>query len=120
MKTSRMALAALALLTIAQSLRANTPPSDVMYFCTQAVEAKKVMVHLANLDEQPTQIMLMGTFGKVYYKEFIRKHNGHRALLDLEQLPDGRYILSARQKDETKSQVIRITEGKVLVSHCMN
>ena len=120
MKTLRMAVAALALLAIAIPLRASLPSSDVMYFCTQAVEVKKVMVHLANLDEQPTQIMLMSTFGKVYYKEVIRKHNGHRTLLDLTQLPEGRYILSARRKDETKSQVIRITEGRVLVSHCMN
>ena len=120
MKTFRMALAALALLAVSLPIRANTSPTDIIHLCTQAVEAKKVAVQVANLAEKTTQIRLESAYGKVYYQEYIRKHNGHRALLDLGQLPEGRYILSVSQKGETKSQVIRITEGRVMVSHCIN
>ena len=121
MKTFRMALAALALLAVSLPIRANTSPTDIIHLCTQAVEAKKVVVQVTNLAEKTTQIRLESAYGdKVYYQEYIRKHNGHRALLDLGQLPEGRYILSVSQKGETKSQVIRITEGRVMVSHCIN
>ncbi len=118
MKTFRIALAALALLAVALPVRANVNPVDVIQFCTKRVEAKKVVVELANLAQKPTSILLKSTYGEVYYKDFIRKHNGHRALLDLEQLPEGRYILSVTQKGETKSQVIKITKDRLLVSQC--
>ncbi|MCO6476468.1 MAG: hypothetical protein J5I94_07595 [Phaeodactylibacter sp.] len=118
MKTFRIALAALALLAISLPVRANVNPFDLIKFCTKQVEAKKVVVELANLAQQPTSILLKSTFGEVYYKDHIRKHNGHRALLDLEQLPEGRYILSVIQKGETKSQIIKITKDRLLVSQC--
>lgn len=118
MKTFRIALAALAVLTISLPGQANVNPNARINLCTKAIEAKKVVVQLANLAKQPTFLMLQSTYGDVYYKEAIRKHNGHRTLLDLEKLPAGKYILSVRQKGETQSQVIRVTEEGVLVSHC--
>jgi len=116
MKTFKIALAMLVLLALAMPSRADVAPKSAINVYTKVVEAKKVVVQLTNLAEQPTLLTLRSTRGNVYYKGTIRKHNGHRTLLDLSQLPEGRYILSVSQKGNEKSQVIRVTEGRVLLS----
>lgn len=122
MKTFRIAFAALAFLAMSMPIRANIIPTatSTVNLCTQAVEAKKVVIQITNMEQQPTFLILQSTDGAVYYRESIRGHNGHRALLDLERLPEGKYILNVRRKGEKEavSQVIRIMEGRVLVSQC--
>ena len=119
MKIFKITLAAMALFATSFSLQAN-PPSEAgrLSLCARAIEGKMVVIQLVNLAEQPTFLSLRNTYGDLYYKESIRKHNGHRALLDLNKLPEGRYILSVSQKGMKKTQVIRVSEGQILVSHC--
>ncbi|MCO6476467.1 MAG: hypothetical protein J5I94_07590 [Phaeodactylibacter sp.] len=83
---------------------------------TKAVEQKSVAVHLYNLGQETTTLQIQGRQGKVYYEKNIFNHNGFSMLLDLEQLPEGSYILYVKQKDEVKSQVVRVTEEGLLLS----
>lgn len=83
---------------------------------TKAVEQKSVAIHLYNLGQEMTTLQIQGRQGKVYYEKNIFNHNGFSMLLDLEQLPEGSYILYVKQKDEVKSQVVRVTEEGLLLS----
>lgn len=93
----------------------NARPGEIT-FKTRAVEQKSLSIRLYNLEQEKTTFQLRDRQGNVYFEENIYNHNGFSMLLDLAQLPEGSYILYAKQKDEVKSQVVRVTEDGLLLS----
>ncbi|MCB0546843.1 MAG: hypothetical protein KDD19_04595 [Phaeodactylibacter sp.] len=94
---------------------AITSPGEIT-FRTRAIDQKSIAVQLYNLAQETTTLQVQNREGQVYFEKRISKHNGFSMLLDLEQLPEGSYILSVKRKDGVKTQVVRVTEDGLLLS----
>ena len=81
------------------------------------VQAERLELTLANLEQELTVVRLTNLDDDfVYYSDRIRNHNGFGVSLDLKELPAGRYVLSVRKGDVSRSQVILKNERGVMCS----
>ncbi|MCB0570422.1 MAG: hypothetical protein KDC66_11685 [Phaeodactylibacter sp.] len=115
MKTFKV-LAALLLAAIVLPLWAQTAYHGDFNFRSETEDAKSVVVQLTNLDQQPAIIAVKSVHGFTYHKERIRGRNGYRARLNLEQMPVGKYLITVKQGDTEKVQVVRVTDKGILLS----
>lgn len=82
-----------------------------------SVQAGRLDLTLANLEQELTTVRLTNLDDDyVYYADRIRNHNGFGVSLDLKELPFGRYVLSVRKGDLTRSQVILKNESGIMCS----
>ena len=97
---------------------AHTPAIDdgEVIINVNQLEGKQFILHLANLEQQTTNIKLEDLQGTVYYTEMVRKHNGYAKKLNLRKLPEGRYILSVLQDNKKFVQVVVIQDDKLMFS----
>ena len=116
MKTFKKALAALVLTALTLPVWAHVVSNGGFNFSSQTQDSKAVVIQLTNLDQAPTVIAVKSIHGFTYYKERIKDRNGYRAKLDLEQMPEGKYLITVKQGDTEKTQVVRVTEDGVLLS----
>ena len=93
------------------------PPVDgnFMMNLTQA-DDNTVVLYMANLQQETTAVELTDLEGNTYFTRYIKNHNGYSLKVDLEAVPQGRYILHVTQKDTQKTQVIYKGEDKLLIS----
>ncbi len=64
-------------------------------------------VILANLEQEVTKISLTDLDkDEEYFSETIRKHNGYSMNLKLDNLPEGRYLLSVKKGETLRRQVL--------------
>ena len=81
------------------------------------VQAERLELTLANLQQELTVVTLTNLDDDLtYYSDRIRNHNGFGVSLDLRELPAGRYVLSVRKGDVSRSQVILKNELGVMCS----
>lgn len=74
-------------------------------------------VILANLEQEATKISLTDLDkDEVYFSEVIRKHNGYSMNLQLDKLPEGRYLLSVKKGEALRRQVLLKTEAGLMCS----
>lgn len=116
MKTFKKVLAALILAAMALPVWAHTADDGGFTFHSETADAKAVVIQLANLAEQPTVIAVKSLHGFTYHKERITGRNGFRTKLILDQMPAGKYLITVKQGDAEKTQVVRITEKGLLLS----
>jgi len=79
-------------------------------------EGKVLKINLANLQKIKTVLQLKDLRGNVYFTQVIRKHNGYLRLLNLSELPKGKYVLSISQNDHLISQVVVLGENGLQLS----
>ncbi len=108
-------LLSLALLLPLSSFAA-TPGNPHLRMETKAVAGMVVRVQLVNMQQQAAQITLQELDGSVLYEHTIRKHNGFNLDLNVAKLPEGRYILTVKQDDTVRTQVIAIDNGEIMFS----
>ena len=109
-------VATLALTLPAFAMANNTPAPGKLKFSTK-VDGKKVMVHLANLQEMTTTISLENLNGDTrFYRGTIKKHNGYATQLHLDKLPNGRYTLKVDNNGEHYAKVIKVEGDQVWIS----
>ena len=109
-------LAALLLGVMSMPYAQATIPEGKILVKVVPREGKVLKVNLANLQQVKTVVQLKDLNGNVHYTYVIRNHNGFLRLLNLSQLPRGKYVLSVTQNDEVISQVVAIGEDGLKLS----
>lgn len=109
------------LLCFTQAQATNFPASDgnILLKVSQ-IDENILLLQVANLQQEATKVSLRDLAGNVYYTYRIKDHNGYAMKVNIESIPEGRYILSIHQKDESKSQIIYKTEDQILLSQVSN
>lgn len=114
MKYLSVVLALCLCLTVAA--KAETDPTKTIRATVTAVEAKTVEISLVNLQQLRTDISIQSVDGKVaYFQDVVKKHNGYRKRLNLNELEAGKYMLVVQNGDERLQQIIVIKEDKTLL-----
>ncbi len=109
-------LAALLLGVMSMPYAQAAVPAGKILWKVIAKEGKVLKVNLANLQQARTVVQLKDLHGSAYYTRVVRNHNGFLRLLNLSELPKGRYVLSVSQNDETISQVVVVDEDGLKLS----
>lgn len=94
---------------------ANTPPAKLL-LKVETVDHNHLVLHLANLLQETTEVSIQNFEGTTYFRQTITDHNGYAANLNLEALPEGRYLLRVNSKDSQIDQVLVKGEGTLFVS----
>ena len=105
----------LGILTMPVFAQAATPEGKILVKVAPK-EGKILKINLANLQKEKTVVQLKNLEGSTYFTKVVRNHNGFLRLLNLSQLPKGRYVLSVRQNDEIITQVVVIDEKGLQLS----
>lgn len=79
-------------------------------------EGKVLKVNLANLQQAKTVVQLKDLNGSAFYTHVVRNHNGFLRLLNLSELPKGKYVLTVSQNDQLISQVVVVDEDGLKLS----
>lgn len=96
-------------------VQANTTPAKLL-LKVEAVNESHLTLHLANLQQETTVLRILDFDGATYLRKTITEHNGYALDINLEDLPEGRYLLRVNQKDSQVDQVIFKGDGLLLVS----
>ncbi len=107
------------LLCLTQVQAANTIPSTDGGFLMSLTETGEnlLVLRMANLQQVGTSVSLHDLDGNVYFREYIKDHNGYSMKVDISAVPEGRYIMRVQQKGVNKTQVIYKSEDQLLISH---
>lgn len=105
----------LAISSFAFAGTSSTPDEDPI-FRVKPIESKSFQVTLANLKKTTTSISLTNLSGTTFFKETIKKHNGYSKKLNLNKLPNGRYVLTVKQNGEKYSKVIYVDDDAMRIS----
>lgn len=112
MKYLSLVLALCLSLTIPAVANVTNPADEIQMYVTPVSE-KTVDVALANLQQQRTTISIVSLDGSTtYYRDIVKKHNGYRKRLHLNELQDGRYVLVVEQGTEKRQQVIVLKKNQ--------
>lgn len=80
-------------------------------------QAQKLELRLSNLGLKSTHVMIEDLrTGDTFYSENVARRNGYAKLLDLSQLPEGKYRLIVKQKGQELVQVLSVKNGNLLAS----
>lgn len=80
------------------------------------VDENILLLHVANLEQESTTVALQDLAGNTYFTQHIKNHNGYAMKVNIESIPEGRYVLSIQQKDERKTQIIYKGKDQILFS----
>lgn len=105
-----------ALMVASFTLSANNDP-EKLQVKSKVVENQSIVVQLFNLQQELTTMSIISMDGKTTYcKKFVKDHNGYSWKIDLEEMPEGRYVLEVQQGDTVKKQVMLIRSDNVQLS----
>lgn len=112
----------IALMAISFSLHANDEkPASKFKLATEVVNHHAIVYQLSNLQQMNTRVRITSIDRTTtYFQKQVKKHNGFREKINMEQLADGRYIFEVNQDNATKCQIILIRDGKLAVSNISN
>ncbi|MGB3799700.1 MAG: hypothetical protein WA952_07775 [Lewinella sp.] len=81
------------------------------------IEEDRLEITLANLEQERTTVRLTDLNNHTeYFSERIKNHNGYGVCLSLDQLPEGRYVLSVQKGDTVRRQVVLKTATGTMCS----
>ena len=106
------------LLCFTQVQAANFPPPGSGDFLMSLEQSDNdlLVLRMANLQQEGTSVSLHDLDGNLYFREYIKDHNGYSMKVDITAVPEGRYIMRVQQKGVNKSQVIYKGEDGILIS----
>jgi hypothetical protein len=88
------------------AVQASDPVIDLVLMKT-LVKQKSIYISLANLQKERSVLSLRTLADQeLIYSKVIKDHNGFSALLNLAQLPKGRYLLQLQQESGVMTQVV--------------
>lgn len=73
----------------------------------------KVVLRLANLEKQSTQIAVQSVDGTIWFSKYIRRKSGFATKLDLRRLPDGDYVLFVRNRNGMSAKVFSMAANDI-------
>ncbi len=103
------------LTTFANSSTQDGPKKGIKVKSTTN-EDGQLEVRLINLQKEDTTVKLEDMDGNEYYRKLIRNHNGFARSLDLNDLANGRYMLTVAQDGQKWVQVVLIDDDTVRLS----
>ncbi len=117
MKT-RLILVAFVLTGVALAATPSKPviPDEDVLFHSKVVDDFSLHVQLVNLQKETTLIRLSSLEGNTLFADRITRHNGYVQRLDLERIPEGKYLLRVKQGDFEITQVIVKKYNQLLLS----
>ncbi len=75
--------------------------------------SQSIEVQLANLQQQTTRIALQDLEGTVWFSESVSKQNGYSKKLDLNGMPEGRYLCLVQHPEGRQARAFRLHQGEV-------
>ncbi len=82
-----------------------------------SVEENRLEITLANLEQERTILRLTDLDTRAdFFTDRIKDHNGYGICLSLDEIPEGRYVLSVEKGDITRRQVILKTKTGIMCS----
>ncbi|MFK7933794.1 MAG: hypothetical protein AB8G22_09800 [Saprospiraceae bacterium] len=100
------------------SLSASPMPTIDWNLTTTVAQNKMIHLKINNLNQAATRVYLTDLQEEMeYFAKRIRKHNGFSKVLDLSELPNGRYLLKVQNKSGVQQQIILIRDQMVVTSH---
>lgn len=113
-------LTALCLTLSLLAVPAHAGPADVIekvLISTEVVDDYALELRLANLQQEVTKVEIKHLTRNIsYFSDYIRNHNGYATLIDLQELPKGKYVLEITQGDERRTVVLRMGKHGLFVS----
>ena len=104
-------------LCLTQTQAANFPPVEGnLLLKVSQIEGEILLLQVANMRQEATTVSLIDLEGNTFFRKQVTKHNGYAWKMNLEDAPEGRYILRVQQKDEQRSQVIYKSDDQILIS----
>ncbi len=98
------------------SAHAQVGDQDPMRVTSEA-DGMSLNILLVNLQKETTTINLSTIDGEeVFFTEEIANHNGYNMELQLQELPEGTYLLTVIKGNKIRHQVVVIEFGDVLLS----
>lgn len=73
----------------------------------------KVVLRLANLEKQSTQIAVQSVDGTIWFSKYIRRKAGYATKLDLRRLPDGDYVLFVKNRNGMSAKVFSMAANDI-------
>lgn len=80
------------------------------------VEGKVFNLYLANLEKNNTVVSIKDLAGNVFFQEQVKNHNGFAKKINMENLKDGRYLLTVKQQDKEFIQVVVVEDATLVFS----
>jgi len=112
-----MATLMMATLTLTAFPASGTDFTGDVQLKSKVVDDHSLQFQVFNLEQQWTLIELRTMDGsKTYFKKHVIRHNGFLKRLNLESLPNGRYLLTVTQNDEELSQVVVKKDDQIMLS----
>ncbi|MEL7250467.1 MAG: hypothetical protein AAFO03_18720, partial [Bacteroidota bacterium] len=103
-------------LCLTQAQATNFPPADGnLLLKVSQVDDEVLLLQIANMQQEATTVSLVDLDGNTFFRKQVTKHNGYAWKMNLQDAPDGRYILRVMQKDEQRSQVIYKSDDQILL-----
>lgn len=119
MKILFKGLAFASLLLCFTQVQANNsfPPAENDFLMTLTQTGEDLLVlRMANLQQVGTSVSLHDLDGNLYFREYIKDHNGYSLKVNVAAMPEGRYIMRVQQKEVNKTQVIYKSDDRILIS----
>lgn len=106
------------LLSFTQVQANDNPPTNSGDFIMKLTETGEnlLVLRMANLQQVGTSVSLHDLDGNVYFRDYIKDHNGYSMKVNIAAIPEGRYIMRVQQKGVNKSQVIYKGEDRLMIS----
>ncbi|MBR9920712.1 MAG: T9SS type A sorting domain-containing protein [Bacteroidetes bacterium] len=79
----------------------------------EQTESGYLDLHLANLQEQRTEIAIADMNGTTWYREWLNKEEGFATRLKLTEIPNGTYVFYVRNKSDHYAKGLLKANGKV-------
>lgn len=96
---------------------ASIPFPDEPMIVRSQVGVMGLEVIIANLEQAITRVSLTNLDTDVqHFSDVVRKHNGYSWNLNLDKLPEGRYLLAVKKGDTVRQQVLLKTAAGVMCS----
>lgn len=74
-------------------------------------------LQLANLQQQRTEVEITSLdHGTEHFRKVVTKHNGYRVALGLEDLTNGRYVVTVTQGETVRKLIILKTDAGTMTS----
>lgn len=91
--------------------------TEAIKITTEALEGTSFRLLIINLQQETTAIKIESLDEAVtYFQEYVKDHNGYAKRIDLQKVPEGKYLLKVIHANKEMVKVIRKEGGQLYIS----